>query len=65
MKIIFFIGVPIGSLIGGTLFNRFGSVTSFRFFSYIALAVCIVQTITNRLINRFSKIDVIDKLVTN
>ncbi|KAL5236076.1 hypothetical protein ACI65C_003486 [Semiaphis heraclei] len=33
------IGIPIGSFIGGTLFNRFGSITSFRIFSYVALAV--------------------------
>ncbi|XP_060874397.1 major facilitator superfamily domain-containing protein 6-like isoform X3 [Metopolophium dirhodum] len=59
------IGVPIGSFIGGYLFNRFGSISSFNIFSYIALAVCVIQTISNQLITRFSKNDILKEEVSN
>ncbi|CAI6363529.1 unnamed protein product [Macrosiphum euphorbiae] len=59
------IGVPIGSFIGGYLFKRFGSISSFSIFSYIAFAVCVIQTIANQLITRFSKNDIIKEEVSN
>ncbi|CAI6363531.1 unnamed protein product [Macrosiphum euphorbiae] len=49
------IGEPVGSLVGGQLFDRFGSITSFKILSGTALVVCITQTIVNSLINRNSK----------
>eukprot|EP00102_Acyrthosiphon_pisum_P005260 XP_001949714.2 PREDICTED: major facilitator superfamily domain-containing protein 6-like [Acyrthosiphon pisum] len=49
------IGSPIGCFVGGFLFNRFGSITSFKLLSLFALSVCFTQTIANQLINRFSK----------
>lgn len=54
-KRFFILGAPIGSSVGGYLFSRFGSSTSFKYLSCFALAVCITQSIVNQLINHFSK----------
>jgi len=37
------------------MFNRLGSITSFKFLSGIALAMCIAQSTVNWLLNRYSK----------
>ncbi|XP_022182048.1 major facilitator superfamily domain-containing protein 6-A-like isoform X2 [Myzus persicae] len=49
------IGAPVGSFVGGYMFDRFGSITSFKFLSGTALAICIAQTTVNSLLNRYSK----------
>ncbi|XP_026813025.1 major facilitator superfamily domain-containing protein 6-A-like [Rhopalosiphum maidis] len=59
------IGAPIGSLSGGYLFNRFGSITSFKLLSGVALAICIIQTIVNQLINRILKNDSVKREESN
>lgn len=37
------------------MFGRFGSITSFRLLSGIALIICIIQIMVNFVINRFIK----------
>ncbi|CAI6371832.1 unnamed protein product [Macrosiphum euphorbiae] len=49
------IGTPIGSLIGGYMFQIIGSISSFKLLSVLVLITCIVQIIVNQMINRFSK----------
>ncbi|CAI6360488.1 unnamed protein product [Macrosiphum euphorbiae] len=58
------IGAPIGSFIGGHLFNHFGSITSYKFISGFALALCIFQMMVQQLINRFSKNDTVKEEVS-
>ena len=60
----FILGVPIGSFIGGYLFNHFGSITSYKCISGFALAVCIYQMTIQKLINRFSKNDTVKEEVS-
>lgn len=50
------LGLPIGSSIGGYLFNHFGSITTFKMLSGAALVTCVIQIIVNLLINRWAKI---------
>jgi len=40
-------GDSIGSLLGGYLFDTYGGVWSFRFFSYMAVFVCFLSIVTN------------------
>jgi len=51
----FVLGAPVGSFVGGHIFFRFGSITSFKMLSGTALAICIIQTTVNLLMNRYSK----------
>jgi len=55
----FVLGTPIGSSVGGYLFNHFGSIISYKLLSGFALAVCISQIMVEKLINRFSKNDTV------
>lgn len=49
-------GVPIGSLVGGYMFKRIGSIDSFKILSLIAFITCVVQVVVNNYcINRYSK----------
>ncbi|XP_022179018.1 major facilitator superfamily domain-containing protein 6-like [Myzus persicae] len=41
------IGESIGSLVGGYLFDTYGGVWSFRFFSYMSLLMCSITILTN------------------
>lgn len=50
----------MGSMIGGYLFDTFGSINAFKILSLITLAICIIQIIINQLINRFSKNMIVD-----
>jgi hypothetical protein len=45
----------MGSMVGGYLLDTFGSIIAFKIASDITLAICIIQTIINQLINQFSK----------
>ncbi|XP_050057858.1 major facilitator superfamily domain-containing protein 6-A-like isoform X2 [Aphis gossypii] len=49
------IGAPIGSFVGGFMFDRFSSITSFGILSGIAFAICIIHIIENQFINRYCK----------
>eukprot|EP00102_Acyrthosiphon_pisum_P007046 XP_003241276.1 PREDICTED: uncharacterized protein LOC100573501 [Acyrthosiphon pisum] len=49
------IGTPIGSFVGGYMFQIIGSISSFKLLSVLVLITCIVQIIVNLMINRFSK----------
>ncbi|VVC36477.1 Major facilitator superfamily domain,Major facilitator superfamily associated domain [Cinara cedri] len=49
------IGSPIGSFVGGYLFNRFGSIFSYKILSGVALTTCVSQIVINQLTNRLSK----------
>ncbi|XP_060874398.1 major facilitator superfamily domain-containing protein 6-B-like [Metopolophium dirhodum] len=49
------IGAPVGSFVGGHIFDRFGSITSFKILSGTALAICITHTTVHLLMNRYSK----------
>jgi len=40
-------GDSIASLLGGYLFDTYGGVWSFRFFSYIAVFACFLSIVTN------------------
>lgn len=40
-------GESIGSLLGGYLFDTYGGVWSFRFFSYISVFMCFLSIVTN------------------
>jgi len=51
----FVLGTPIGSLVGGYMFQIIGSISSFKLLSVLLLITCIVQIIVNQVINRFSK----------
>lgn len=53
--ILFFLGGFVGSSVGGYIFDRFGSITSFKIVSGTALVICIAQTTVNWLMNRYSK----------
>ncbi|XP_022177883.1 major facilitator superfamily domain-containing protein 6-like [Myzus persicae] len=48
-------GVPMGSFLGGFMFDRFGFIVSFKILSGAVLAICVIQITVNQLINRFSK----------
>jgi len=52
---ILFLGAPFGSFVGGYMFDRLGSIASFKYLTGIALAICVTQTFANWLINRYSK----------
>lgn len=52
---LFGIGIPLGSFVGGFMFDRFGSITSYAIVSGVAFSICIIQIIVNQLINRYSK----------
>lgn len=41
------IGESIGSLLGGYLFDTYGGVWSFRFFSYMSICMCFITILTN------------------
>ncbi|KAL4082826.1 hypothetical protein QTP88_029482 [Uroleucon formosanum] len=41
------VGESIGSLLGGYLFDTYGGVWSFRFFSYISVFMCFLSIVTN------------------
>ncbi|CAI6357550.1 unnamed protein product [Macrosiphum euphorbiae] len=41
------IGESIGSLLGGYLFDTYGGVWSFRFFSYMSVLMCFLSVVTN------------------
>jgi len=45
----------MGSFVGGFMFDRLGSITSYAIVSGVAFSICIVQMIVNQLINRYSK----------
>ncbi|VVC33508.1 Hypothetical protein CINCED_3A015748 [Cinara cedri] len=49
------IGVPIGSFVGGYLFNRFGSIFSFKILSGMAVTSCVLHIVVTQLTNRLSK----------
>jgi len=51
----FVLGTPVGSLVGGYMFQIIGSISSFKLLSVLVLITCIVQIIVNQMINRFSK----------
>lgn len=40
-------GESIGSLLGGYLFDTYGGVWSFRFFSYMSVLMCFLSIVTN------------------
>lgn len=42
-----FTGESIGSLLGGYLFDTYGGVWSFRFFSYMSVLMCFLSIVTN------------------
>jgi len=42
-----FTGESIGSLLGGYLFDTYGGVWSFRFFSYMSVVMCFLSIVTN------------------
>ncbi|CAI6371734.1 unnamed protein product [Macrosiphum euphorbiae] len=49
------LGVPMGSFLGGYVFDRYGSIDSFKILSGVALVICVIQFTVTQLINRFSK----------
>jgi len=49
------LGAPFGSFVGGYMFDRLGSITSFKYLTGIALGIYITQTFVNWLINRYFK----------
>jgi len=51
----FVLGTPIGSLVGGYMFQIIGSISAFKLLSVLVLITCVVQIIVNQMINRFSK----------
>lgn len=51
------LGLPIGCSVGGYLFDRFGSITTFKLISGIALLTCMIQVTANLLVNRWAKND--------
>jgi len=51
----FILGTPIGSLVGGYMFQTIGSISSFKLLSVLVLITGIVQIVVNHMINRFSK----------
>jgi len=53
----FVLGASIGNIFAGYLFDRFGSIISFKFLSGFVLGICITQATVNHLINRFSAED--------
>lgn len=42
-----FTGESIGSLLGGYLFDTYGGVWSFRFFSYMSVLMCFLSIVNN------------------
>ncbi|KAL4085458.1 hypothetical protein QTP88_027316 [Uroleucon formosanum] len=49
------IGAPIGSIVGGYMFKRIGSIASFKLLSIIAFFTCAIQIIVNYMLRRLSK----------
>lgn len=58
---LFVLGIPAGSFVGGYMFNRIGSISSFKLLSAITLAICFLQIIVNQSINRISKDENVNK----
>lgn len=48
-------GAPIGSIVGGYMFKRIGSIASFKLLSIIAFFTCAIQIIVNYMLRRLSK----------
>jgi len=53
--LVFILGAPFGSIVGGYLFKTIGSIATFKILSVAAGITCVTQFVVNGLINRLAK----------
>lgn len=53
------VGVSLGSLIGGIIYEKYGGWWAFRIFGLASLVCCVVHVIAQHLVNRTSKKEII------